>query len=197
MSLPELSRIHEEWTRWSATADKRNDGWEEYFPKWRELINAAIQTMRSVSLSGQDLELLDHCWSISEETEELSLHASEHLDALWDVVVQMTKSKDWKVRWQAFNALAAGGSNAEGILRVGLLDENDYVKRRALLSLAEVGPSDADRLAEQFVQHNDAYLRLAAINLLRRCGSASERRRVGELLANDSADFVRRAAQEL
>jgi hypothetical protein len=125
-------------------------------------MNAAIRTMTQAELSECELNDLEVCWSISEESEELADYAREHAAATWETLVRLAKSELPQVRWQVYDALSSSGERADEILRAALDDPDAYARRRAILSLARIRPGDAVSLAERFEHSDDPYIRSAA-----------------------------------
>lgn len=163
-SLKELS---EDWLEWSSHADKSNDGWGSDYPAWDDLMSAAMSTMTSNSDQDGDIDALELCWRISEETEDLADFARENIDGCWNVLLRLVHSQHPQVRWQVYDVLSEAGAKSESILREGLDDTDPYVKRRAILSLARLSPADAGHLAQRFANDPDPYIRKASLEFLR------------------------------
>jgi HEAT repeat protein len=162
-----LKELGEDWLRWSSHADKSNDGWESDYPSWDDLMSAAMSAMTSDSYQDGDIAALELCWRISEETEDLADFARKKIDACWNVLLRLVHSQHPQVRWQVYDVLSEAGAKAESILREGLNDTDPYVKRRAILSLARLGPADARHLAQRFANDADPYIRKASLEFLR------------------------------
>ena len=192
-----LKNLYKDWEKWVSTADKSEDGWQSYYPAWDDLMNAAISAMTQQPLDAEALEYIDKCWAISEETEDLACYAENHIDECWDVLCHLAKSEYPDTRWQVYSVLGFAGPRAESLLRNGLLDSDDYCKRRALLSLARLQPDDARQLASQFLQDADPYMRLASIEMVRVPKDAKFIHQMQTLLLQDPDEYVRKAALTL
>ena len=162
--MKKLDNLYLEWKAWATSANRDEDGWESDFPKWEELITAAIEVMQ-MPVKDSDLEILENCWAISEENEELMEYASEHIDQCWDVVEALIKSSNPKCRWQAVVAASEAGEQAESLLRKSLQDSDSYVRRRALLCLKKFSLPDAKTIREQMKNDPDPYVKKVALEI--------------------------------
>lgn len=158
----DLERKYKDWEKWAITADQNDDGWQEDYPKWKLLMDAAIYEMTREFPNRENIQYIDKCWAISQEGEHLADYARAHIDLCWDVLCLLTESEDSNTRWQVYDVLSCAGQKSENLLKKGLQDPDDYCKRRALLSLARLCPNDAKEIAEHFCQHQDPYMRQAA-----------------------------------
>jgi len=191
----ELESLCDRWKAWSRTVWREADGWEALFPEWDALIAEAARVMTKGLPTEAEVRLLEMCWSISEEDEELLHFAEEHIDECWAVLRRLAVSSDWKVRWQVYEASAAAGRRAEEILRPGLEDTDEYARQRAVLALARVAPDDARALAEVLFEDPAPYIRQAAIELACSVGDREFLRASLERLSHDPVDHVRRQAR--
>jgi HEAT repeats len=157
-----LHDLHSDWNAWAASAEKSEDGWQSDYPNWDQLMEKAAAIMLKPSLSEDELEDVEFSWWASEETEELADFAKAHLDATLSTLTRLQLSKLPEVRWQIYDVLGDAGSRGEPLLRKGLDDLDPYSRRRAILSLARIKPSDSKQLAERFRSDEDPYIRQAA-----------------------------------
>jgi len=160
-----IKELRKDWELWSETADKTENGWQSDYPKWPELMKAAIEAMSRASASAEQFSDVEFCWTISEESEEMADYARLHVDSLWDLLMRLARSTHPEVRWQVYSALAFAGPKAEACLRTGLDDPDSYCRRRAILSLARVRPKDAKEIAQRFESDRDPYIQRAALEL--------------------------------
>jgi hypothetical protein len=192
-ALPDL---YHDWEQWATTADQSENGWQSDYPGWQPLMEAASVCMVQCSGDPDCIGVLECCWAISEETEDLATFARDHIKECWDTLQALVVSRNPTVRWQVYSALDAAGERGEALLRQGLADPDLYARRRALLALANVGPHDAKDLVEQYLDHDDPYMRLAAITMANTLGDPDFARHVHERMRHDSAAFVREAARK-
>ena len=157
-SLTELVR---NFTQWASSADQSEDGWQSDFPAWNEMINLACSAM----LEGGDesqFGLIEFCWHMSEETEDMQDYAKDHIHSCQLIVKKLARSTEPSVRWQAYSAIGILGEDADSTLRLGIMDDDPYCMRRAILALAEIEPPDSSELRVRFMNHEDPLIRQAA-----------------------------------
>ena len=165
-----LLRMHSAWKDWSLSASKDEDGWQSDFPRWSELMSAAMQAMcQSTELDDAEWQALESCWDISEEGEELLEYASEHIEECWPAIEVLATSTLATCRWQVYEAAASAGKNAEPLLRKALEDQDTYARRRAILALARIKPDEGKALAQSLLEDADPYIRKAALYLVQTC----------------------------
>ncbi len=128
-------------------------------------MQAAKLAMLDLFPSPSDLKLVEQCWAISEEGEDLADYARDHIEECWVALTSLSTSTDATVRWQVYAVLGSAGSRAEGILRKGTEDTDAYCRRRALLSLAAIRPDDLEQLLGISLQDEDAYVRQVATEI--------------------------------
>jgi len=157
-----LMELIDQWKHWSVDADKSEDGWQACFPDWERLVSEASLIMKSQEIDEDAVQLVEFCWQISEEDEDLLDLAKEDIDSCWPILVKLCSSSLPSVRWQVYEAFGVSGSRGEPYLRSALGDEDSYCLRRAMLALANVGPSDSSLIAERFLKNPDPYIRKAA-----------------------------------
>ena len=187
-----IERRYKDWKEWAITADQNDDGWQESYPKWRLLMDAAIDAMNQQFPSQEDIQYVDKCWAISEEGEHLADYARCHIDLCWNVLCLLTESTYSSTRWQVYDVLSCAGQKAENILKKGLQDPDDYCKRRALISLTRLYPNDAKEIVGQFCQHHDPYIRQAAFDMAIATKDPAFIDRIRQLLLQDPIWHVRK-----
>lgn len=195
MTNNELHGLFNDWKRWCIDADRSEDGWESDFPRWQTLIEVASHTMTQGEISPEIAAILAECWSASQEDEELLTFVREHLNECWATLQVLARSSLPGCRWQVYEAVAGVGRLAEDMLRRGLSDEDAYARRRALLSLARIRPSDAHAIAERFTKDPDPYMRQAAIEMVLASENRAFQQEAMSILRKDLVDHVRRAAE--
>src|SRR2546429_8207812 len=194
-----MSRFTElcgKWRHWSESADKSEGGWESDFPDWRLLMEEASRVMMQGTITSEELTNLQLCWKISAEDEVLCDFAKEHVEECWFTLEALSASEIPEVRWQVYSAAGSRGKAAGDILRRGLGDPDTYARRRAILALSAIRPTDADILAAEAAKDPDPYVRQAAIDLIRSAEDSEVKRAVVNALLNDPVDHVRRAARD-
>lgn len=187
-----VKRKYNEWEEWANSADQNEDGWQENYPKWRLLMEAAIYEMTQKVPNPENIKYVDKCWAISDEGEHLADYARHHIDICWDVLCLLTESAYASTRWQVYDVLSCAGQKAENLLKKALQDPDDYCKRRALMSLARLSPSDAKEIADKFYQHNDPYIRQASFDMVIASKDTEFIEHIRQLLLNDPVWHVRK-----
>lgn len=193
----QLEKALHEWQIWSLNADKFNDGWESSYPEWANLMALAQKNMLESNMSNESLSEIEQCWSISEEDETLSDYAKQNYDKCFNLLLKLPESKDPKVRWQVYAALENGGEKALKVLKKGLEDNDNYAKRRAIISFSKNNPFDCDYIAGRFAESKDPYIRLAAIELIKTSKNPDFTKKMKQLLSCDPVDFVRMEISKL
>lgn len=160
-----LNSLIDQWKDWSGGADKSESGWQACFPRWEELVGEASRLMESVDLDEESIKLIEFSWQISEEDEDLLDFAKENINSCWTTLVRLCASNLPAVRWQVYEALGFSGLRGTAYLRTALEDKDPYCRRRAILALAHIGPSDSDLISERFLKDPDPYIRKAAVVL--------------------------------
>lgn len=189
-----LIDLCEEWKKWSITADKSEDGWQSNYYGWSTLMSVAMATMSQASLTVEEFRALELCWAASEETEELAEFCREHVDRCWANLSLLARSPRPEVRWQVYDVLSSAGKKSEPLLKVGIEDNDPYVQRRAILSLARLQPEDARNIAERFIENVDPYIRQAALEMAFASGDADFITKARTKLIHDDDAHVRKAA---
>jgi hypothetical protein len=185
------------WREWAKEANRLEDGWQSSFTYWMDLIATAKRVMLKDELTSQELNELEFCWSISEETEDLVDFAIEHVKKVWEILEILANSKDKNVRWQIYCVFGEVGGKSESLLRDGLKDPDPYCRRRALLALAKLEPIDADQIAERFVDDEDPYLRQASIEMICVSKNYNFRKQMKRHLLKDPVGHVVSAAEKI
>jgi hypothetical protein len=168
--LPEESLDHEvrRFKAWADANPGRSGEWEEDYPNWSDLYRAcdAFLTTQPKDWSSRDIECLLYAIARDNESEYLvdeaspeqilvlsraALHSAER-DAKWQLAVRLAQLPDLL--------------DAENILRSFADDAEEYVRRRALMALADLGSPDAEGLAQRAWDTGDEYQRMACLHAL-------------------------------
>ena len=172
------------------------EGWERTFPQWFDLMDVAGACMVDPACFDRHREGIEFCWAISEECQEMSDYARDHLREALPALAVLATSNNRTVRWQVYAAMDEGGREVTDLLVRGLDDPDDYVRRRAALALAGK-PVDVAPFVDRLRADTDPYIRRAAIELARRSGDRVLCVRLVEALARDPDEYVRGAVESL
>lgn len=192
MMASDIERRYKDWEEWASTAGQNDDGWQEDYPRWRLLMDAAICEMTQQFPNRENIQYVDKCWAISEEGEHLADYARHHIDLCWNVLCLLAESVYASTRWQVYDVLSCAGQKAENPLKKGLQDPDNYCKQRALLSLARLNPNDAKEIADQFCRHEAPYIRRAAFEMAIASKDTIFIERIRQLLLQDPILHVRK-----
>lgn len=113
----DLNRKYKDWEEWSFTADQSDDGWQEDYPKWKLLMDAAIYEMTRQSLNREVIRYIDKCWNISKEGEHLADYTRNHINQCCNVLCLLTESEYTDSRWQVYDVLSYAGEKAENLIK--------------------------------------------------------------------------------
>ncbi|MCX5893567.1 MAG: HEAT repeat domain-containing protein [Deltaproteobacteria bacterium] len=173
----ESSDLKEEIARfrkWEAQlpAAARPGEWQEY-PEWGALYTAFAGFIRQTRPAQWDeatvLDLL-YIFARDNEAEYLvSLLSEVQPEGLFRLAEAAVRDGESDVRWQLAAYLGETGgdrSRAEAILLVLVKDEDEYVSRRALLALANLGSSHVPSLCERAWATGHEYQRIAALHAI-------------------------------
>ena len=191
-----LASICKEWELWAEVANRREDGWESDFPQWRKLIDCASQLMCKENIDDECLSNIEFCWTISEEDEELLDFSLRNIDKVFPVLVRLTSADSSICRWQVYVALSAAGPKAEKYLQHGVRDNDNYVRRRALIAIAPLKPSNLDTLILECLNDLDPYIRQISLELVKSSRDEALVSQVLIRLINDEVCHVRKAAED-
>ena len=130
-------------------------------------MSMAGKLMEQPNLSEAEFKMVEQCWELSEEDEDLADYAKNNLEPCWEVIRRLTNSPSGVVRWQVYEVLGGAAAKGESLLREGIKDKDSYCRRRAILSLAKLHPNDAAIIAGSLSTDPDTYIRQAVKELLK------------------------------
>jgi hypothetical protein len=165
----------------------RNGEWECDYPRWDELVTAweALLDAPAPSLEPQLVETALFAIARDNECSHM-INALQTLRPDWMCRLAEASLVDGEpdARWQLADALGDGGrGNVEPLLLRFVNDSDEYVRRRALASLARIGSSETESAAlRAWAEGSDAFPwpRMQALWALHRIGS----QRLASLLAD-------------
>lgn len=183
--------------------NRRNIYWEEWdYPNWNGLQNLAFDAVRQLK-SGNNcndlVKLILEFMAIDNEGEdtldlcELELPNTE-LEYLIESSIQFHLSN---TRWQIAELIGRKKNKKfEKYLLLFVNDNNKYVQRRALLSLAKTNSKKAEEVAMQKLNDEDDYLRLVSLKILREVCSKYLQKAVN-ILKDDKFNFIQLEIQDI
>ena len=171
MNLPELAH---DWEQWSATADTSWSGWQTLYPRWSTNVIPAITQTLSEPIGHADGEAILFFLGLDNEAENILDMLSDSPKYSERVAVEALDHRDWEVRWQI--AVVLGQIATDGALNAlvrMLADEEEYVRRRALLAVRDHRPEMAEETAISWLNSEHEYSRMVALDTLAQLASGS------------------------
>lgn len=109
----------------------------------------------------------------------------------------VTKSSHADAKWQiAISAAEAKLPNAADLLRPLLTDDNEYVRRQALMAFTSLAPKEAEAIALNNLDDEFEYTRMAALHVLSSVKSPHLSASL-DRLASDPNEYVRQRVRKL
>jgi HEAT repeat protein len=159
----------------------RSGEWECNYPDWEPLHAAVLEFLNCrpvVAWSAQEREAVLYTLARDNEIQYLAREIRKRGPAtLLRLAQEATRTGEGDAKWQLaeqLGQLQTDGSAAEPILLQLAGDENEYVRRRALMALARLGSSAVEELGLREWQrpHEDQqWMRMAVLWSLHRVGS--------------------------
>ncbi len=198
----DIVRAAEAFAAWARTHPQDFGEWETDYLEWPAVYDCAralladrpfqewndAEKQSFLYLLARDNEVEDLADLLAEHPKTLA-HVAEHVCAT-------PSSAEAHARWQVAAYLPAIGTEAISLLVTLVADEDEYVRRRALLSLGALRAPVAERCAVAAWESGLEYQRIAALHVLHEVGSPRFST-YARLAAGDSRPYVRRAAQRL
>jgi hypothetical protein len=165
----------EKFKNWASAypVQERSGEWEDDYPDWSGFHEAAIEFLASSSPDEWDEEdISDLLYAIARdnEVEYLAQEVAKNIDTLLKLSELAIGSPERDAKWQLaaqLGGLSSRKQEAEAALLKLVDDQNEYVSRRALLSLGLLKSSKVEELAERAWKTGDEYQRIAALWVLK------------------------------
>lgn len=157
----------DDWLLWAPSVPYRDhfEGWEGTFPHWEALIQTAGEVMCLNPLPVDAVPLLEACWILSDECQEMQDWAKAHIQACFHSLIVLTKSRYPTVRWQVYVTMTCLRAGGMGHLRDALEDPDAYCRRRAASELVDLCPVDHVELSKRIIDDPDEWTRRLAVQL--------------------------------
>jgi HEAT repeat protein len=154
-SIDNLSSKIEAFKAWAKTLKEHSVDWELEYPDWDSLYQAVYKVLANIPLARWNSEVFDellYALARDNETENIADKLPEHPKKLVALANKAITYPDYQARWQIAHALykiSDKSEEAKNLLTGFASDENEYVRKRALLALdylgikpLEVGPKN-------------------------------------------------------
>jgi hypothetical protein len=148
--------------------DRRHGEWETEYDSWDDLHKAAIDVLESdtASWGEETCRLLIYAIARDNEVEFLASRLTEeHIRALQK---DLLRSDEWHAKWQIAVASRkfALSDERENLLRALAKDPDEYVRRRSIGVLAELGSVHAEPLAISAWNSGNQYQQMMCLSAL-------------------------------
>lgn len=145
--------------------------WEAEYAGWDELYKAAEAALEQLNKEfNHDLaQLLVYALAIDNEQGVVLQKAEEKLESKLRFVKKCINSDQPQARWQAAELLGRSDVEDREKLLVNLInrDKDNYVVRRALMSLDKVNHAKAVEFAKNYLKAPDPFLKLVSKEIIK------------------------------
>jgi HEAT repeat protein len=169
--IPKVSLAQEiqRFVGWAGERSGNTPGdWETYYPHWEELYKAAREFLRVPvnEWDDQAKQMLLFVLARDNEGEVLSSELSDQ--QVIALAKASLRSHETNAKWQLAHRLGENPCRpeTEQLLSDFAADASEYVRRRALLALAECGSGRTEQVAAGAWESADEYQRIAALHSL-------------------------------
>lgn len=174
-----LERQVKRFREWASLQVQAGE-WETYYPHWDDLYAAVLPIALGVSPAQWDEETAtDVLYVLARDNEDQRIveDVSEDGERMLAIAELALQKGEHEARWQVAaylsNVPQQHAEAAEHLLLRFVTDEDEYVRRRAMLALSEMPSSHehAERLAFGAWETEEEYQRIAALVVLSRVKS--------------------------
>ncbi|KUY75792.1 HEAT repeat domain-containing protein [Burkholderia sp. RF4-BP95] len=207
LSMHALNTLHEQvekFREWAALypVRQRSVEWECEYGDWEALWDASLAVVDSLAPAAWTATACaDLLYAIARD------HTLEHISSmLWtqpDALLALARASidasEPNAKWQLAARLGGLGSHAaeaEALLLRLVDDEDEYVRRRALLALGALKSAHAEALAERAWHTGHEYQRIAVLWVLKNIQSGKLAQYV-KLAEEDGREYVVRNARDV
>jgi len=188
MRLQKAAKLAREW-KWSNPRSESDE--YPYFDSIKRAIDGIVDL-------NEPYEMDDLLFLLAFENEsEYVLEKIEDNSLLaWKLAETGVSYPDPEARWQIGVLLGGlGGDRAKKLLAQLCLDDDEYVRRRSLLSLREIDAIAAEKIAMDWLSSEYEYSRMVAIDTLFYMKSAKFKSAL-KRLKNDPSEIVQNRLQK-
>jgi hypothetical protein len=189
--LMDLKTEVAKFKKWAVSEPQDYGEWEMDYPEWSAVYTAVEETLSQPILNDGDVSLLLYILARDNECEfilDMLGDAPEHGLRLAEAAFSCLERD---ARWQAAVFLGRRSENeAKDLLRQFINDEDEYVRRRALLAISQHDSVFAEETAWQWIDSPHDFSRLAALSVLQDLQSPRLKKAL-ERLREDPFESVR------
>lgn len=156
--------------RWAANQSRLGDGWIESYPEIRQLVNEVCELCADASLVKPYANLADAVAVVISGTSEseMCIEAMHGYSVPDSVFQTLMGAGDWKCRWQICAYMDLSTVERQSLLLRATEDPCEYVVRRALLRLVELGHVDIAACAQKLADRSDPVIKATAEEILKK-----------------------------
>jgi HEAT repeat protein len=173
--IESLEREVERFRAWDASLpdEGRSGEWESYYEQWDDLYAACREYLATPIAIWSDagVQLLLYAIGRDNGCEVLAEELTQ--EQVFTLSRAALASADRDAKWQLATTLSRcpGSPEADALLCCFAADPHEYVRRRALMALAEIGSPATEELAVRAWESGEQYQRMACLHALYRIGS--------------------------
>jgi hypothetical protein len=187
-----LKREIEKFRDWASNypVAERSGEWECDYPDWAAIktqFKRFIEQTDCNRWSAPEIQSVLYIIARDNECEILIDELVERRECFFSLVKAAVKCDEPEAKWQFASRLGDaehGLDDIESYLVKFLQDSHEYVRRRALLALAQTGSTQTEAWAEIAWNTGDEYQRIAALHALRMVSSS----RLNDFIASAKQD---------
>ena len=165
----------EKFRKWASAypVQERTGEWEDDYHDWSAFHEAAITFLAASSPDewvDEDVSDLLYAIARDNESEYLAEEVAVNIDTLLKLSELAIHSQEVDAKWQLaaqLGSLCERQQEAEALLLQFVEDQDEYVSRRALISLGQLKSTRAEEFAERAWGTGDEYQRIAALWVLK------------------------------
>lgn len=169
----------EKFKKWAEKNPGRRGEWEFYYLYWESLYSASFEFIENLNINNlmpHEIEDLIYVIGRDNEAERLIEFLTENEEIFLLLASSAITTKDIDAKWQFAHYLGEINrrkEEAESLLLKYVQDPNEYVSRRALMALANMGSSFTEELCTKAWETDDEYQRIAVLYSLNKIKSSS------------------------
>ncbi len=190
----------EKFKQWAPPYENTSGEWECEYEGWRDLWAAAesvIERFENGAIPSDVAGDLLYAIARDNETEHLRKRLVDAPGLLFHLAAYSVAYHDPCAKWQiAVSVAEANLVNAADLICHFLKDDDEYVRRRALLAFAPFSPAEAESIAILNLSDAFEYTRIAALHVLHDIGSSHFEEALSRL-ENDQNEYVRANVEQL
>ncbi len=187
----------ERFKAWAAAQAGHSGEWECDYEGWPELLEAAHAALAGINLVDADIDLILYALARNNECENIMGMLEEHPFNGMSVARVGVTYPDRDARWQVAVFLGTRDDDeGRSLLRRMVLDDDEYVRRRALLAIVRTDPIFAEATALTWLCAEHEYARLAGLSVLDEVGSPRLKDATAQL-KDDPSPHVRKKVAEI